>query len=156
MPKYEYECPRCGSFSEFRPMAECELPATVQAAEPFTTRVIELPDDMEGNCLGSAWGQGAYKPLLGGVAAIVQVADAAVVGKSQNSARRVDQQAALSWGGRRTRRVPRASLGRKAMLLFRARVGDGNLVPSWSRARVRPVPMSGPGSSAFDRPALWS
>ena len=27
MPKYEYDCPRCGSFSEFRPMAECELSA---------------------------------------------------------------------------------------------------------------------------------
>jgi len=27
MPKYEYDCPRCGSFSDFRPMAEYDLPA---------------------------------------------------------------------------------------------------------------------------------
>ncbi len=27
MPKYEYDCPSCGSFSDFRPMAEYALPA---------------------------------------------------------------------------------------------------------------------------------
>jgi putative FmdB family regulatory protein len=26
MPKYEYDCSRCGSFSDFRPLAEYELP----------------------------------------------------------------------------------------------------------------------------------
>jgi len=26
MPFYDYECDRCGPFTEMRPMAECELP----------------------------------------------------------------------------------------------------------------------------------
>jgi putative FmdB family regulatory protein len=31
MPKYEYDCPRCGLFSDFRPMAEYEQPAACPA-----------------------------------------------------------------------------------------------------------------------------
>jgi|SwirhisoilCB3_FD_contig_101_299936_length_1645_multi_2_in_0_out_0_2 putative FmdB family regulatory protein len=27
MPKYEYDCPRCGRFADYRPMAEYSLPA---------------------------------------------------------------------------------------------------------------------------------
>jgi putative FmdB family regulatory protein len=28
MPKYEYDCPRCGPFADYRPMAEFELPGS--------------------------------------------------------------------------------------------------------------------------------
>ena len=40
MPKYEYECPRCGSFSEFRPMAECELPAICPSCGVDSPRAV--------------------------------------------------------------------------------------------------------------------
>lgn len=40
MPRYEYDCPRCGSFSEFRPMAEHELPAVCPSCGTEAPRLL--------------------------------------------------------------------------------------------------------------------
>ena len=40
MPKYEYDCPNCGSFSDFRPMAEYELPITCPSCGVDSPRAL--------------------------------------------------------------------------------------------------------------------
>jgi putative FmdB family regulatory protein len=44
MPKYDYDCPRCGSFSDYRPMAEYELPAICPGCGATSPRAaLSLP-----------------------------------------------------------------------------------------------------------------
>ena len=42
MPKYEYDCARCGPFSDFRPLAEYDLPVPCPncAAESPAWRIV--------------------------------------------------------------------------------------------------------------------
>jgi putative FmdB family regulatory protein len=40
MPRYEYDCPRCGSFEEFRPIAEYELPAACPSCGAESPRAV--------------------------------------------------------------------------------------------------------------------
>jgi putative FmdB family regulatory protein len=38
MPKYEYDCPRCGLFADFRPLAEYDLPVACPACSTVSPR----------------------------------------------------------------------------------------------------------------------
>jgi len=40
MPKYEYECPRCGTFADFRPLAEYDLPLACPACGTESPRAV--------------------------------------------------------------------------------------------------------------------
>jgi putative FmdB family regulatory protein len=44
MPKYEYDCPRCGTFADYRPLAEYDLPAACPGCGKESPRaVLNLP-----------------------------------------------------------------------------------------------------------------
>ena len=88
MPKYEYECPRCGSFSEFRPMAECELPGICPGCGADSPRaLLSFPTIWRGTASVPRGGGGRLQTASRPFLAIVQVADAAVVGISKFGAK---------------------------------------------------------------------
>jgi putative FmdB family regulatory protein len=43
MPSYDYECETCGVFTQFRPIAERDVPATCGICDGRATRVISAP-----------------------------------------------------------------------------------------------------------------
>lgn len=44
MPSYDYECPTCGLFTEFRPIADRDVPAPCGICDYPAARVISAPN----------------------------------------------------------------------------------------------------------------
>jgi putative FmdB family regulatory protein len=43
MPVYEYECPACGDFTQFRPMSDSRLPAECPQCRADAKRIFSAP-----------------------------------------------------------------------------------------------------------------
>ena len=66
MPKYEYDCSSCGSFSDFRPMADYERPATCPSCNVGgTTRFLERSSNFDAFPRGCARRHGQCESVLG-------------------------------------------------------------------------------------------
>ncbi|MEI9897205.1 MAG: FmdB family zinc ribbon protein [Chthoniobacter sp.] len=44
MPSYDYECQTCGTFTEFRPISERDVPASCMICDEPAPRVISAPN----------------------------------------------------------------------------------------------------------------
>lgn len=65
MPKYEYDCPSCGSFSEFRPMAEYELPQACPRCGRDAPRAALSAPAMSTRAAGAAPGTAGFSTRFG-------------------------------------------------------------------------------------------